>query len=100
MEAKEKGVTTLASLKTYIQQYYTFVIINRLSTARGRAYSEGRIGHKHYALMYLLKGIGGIPVGHSETTLLVLALKHGYVMPEVLLEVHEYQGIIYHGLKS
>ena len=50
--------------------------------------------------MYLLKGIGGIPVGHSETTLLVLALKHGYVMPEVLLEVHEYQGIIYHGLKS
>ena len=67
---------------------FSFVNI-RLSTARGRAYSEGRIGKKHYALMYLLKGIGGIPVGHSETTLLVLALKHGYVMPDVLLEVHE-----------
>ena len=50
--------------------------------------------------MYLLKGIGGIPVGHSETTLLVLALKHGYVIPEVLLEVHEDQRIVYHGLKS
>ena len=60
---------------------------NRLSTSRGRAYSEGRIGTKHYALMYLLKGIGGIPVGHSETTLLVLALKHGYILPDVLLEV-------------
>ena len=37
--------------------------------------------------MYLLKGIGYIPVDHSETTLVVLAVKHGYVIPDALLEV-------------
>ena len=37
--------------------------------------------------MYLLKGIGDIPVDHSETTLVVLAVKNGYVIPDALLEV-------------
>lgn len=41
-----------------------------------------------YALSYLLKGIGDIPVGQAETAMLVLAIKHGYVLPEALLEVH------------
>ena len=79
--------TNVVQLLLYLKQ-------NRLSTSRGRAYSEGRIGTKHYALMYLLKGIGGIPVGHSETTLLVLALKHGYILPDVLLEVCNYSGMV------
>ena len=41
-----------------------------------------------YALSYLLKGIGDIPVGQAETAMLVLAIKHGYVLPDALLEVH------------
>ena len=60
---------------------------SRLSTSRGRAYSEGRIGYKKYELFYLLKGIGDIPVGHSESTMLALAVKYGYEIPDALLEV-------------
>ena len=87
LEVKEKGEYKMQETDTYGLQLLLHSNQNRLSTSRGRAYSEGRIGTKHYALMYLLKGIGGIPVGHSETTLLVLALKHGYILPDVLLEV-------------
>ena len=64
-----------------------FFSFSRLSTSRGRAYSEGRIGYKKYELFYLLKGIGDIPVGHSESTMLALAVKYGYEIPEALLEV-------------
>ena len=60
---------------------------NRLATARGRAYSEGKIGMKHYEFMYLLKGIGEPTIDHSECAMFVLALKYGYQMPLALLEV-------------
>ena len=74
---------------------FLFFIFCRLSTSRGRAYSEGRIGYKKYELFYLLKGIGDIPVGHSESTMLALAVKYGYEIPEALLEVYVfYAGII------
>ena len=59
----------------------------RLSTARGRAYTEGKTGFEEYKIMYLLKGIGDVPISHEESTMLVLALKHGYEIPEALLEV-------------
>ena len=37
--------------------------------------------------MYLLKGIGDVPVGQAECAMLALASKHGYEIPEALLEV-------------
>ena len=37
--------------------------------------------------MYLFKGQGQIPPGDQQTTLLVLAMKYGYVVPDALLEI-------------
>ena len=68
--------------------FFYFQII-RLATARGRAYSEGRIGIKGYEFMYLIKGIGKPPVSQAQSAMLVLALKYGYEMPMALLEVSE-----------
>ena len=59
-----------------------------MATARGRAYSEGKIGIKGYKFMYLIKGIGEPPVSQSECAMFVLALKYGYQMPMALLEVN------------
>ena len=59
-----------------------------MATARGRAYSEGKIGIKHYNFMYLIKGIGEPPVSEAESTMFVLAMKYGYQMPMALLEVN------------
>lgn len=59
----------------------------RLATARGRAYSEGRIGIKGYEFMYLIKGIGKPPISQAQSAMLVLALKYGYQMPMALLEI-------------
>ena len=39
--------------------------------------------------MYLLKGIGNVPVSNAECAMLALAIKHGYEIPEALLEVLE-----------
>ena len=64
-----------------------FILFLRLSTARGRAYSGGKIGHKEYELMYLLKGIGEVPIGHAQSSMFVLALYYGYEIPLALLEV-------------
>ena len=58
-----------------------------MATARGRAYSEGRISTKHYTFMYLFKGVGEAPVSHSETAMVVLAMNHGYQVPTAFLEV-------------
>ena len=59
-----------------------------MATARGRAYSEGKIGIKHYNFMYLIKGIGEPPVSEAESAMFVLAMKYGYQMPMALLEVN------------
>jgi hypothetical protein len=58
-----------------------------LATARGRAYVEGKIDSKNYSFLYLLKGIGQVPVGGAESVMVALALRYGYQMPLALLEV-------------
>jgi hypothetical protein len=74
-------------LKSYF--IFLYLQITRLATARGRAYSEGRIGIKGYEFMYLIKGIGKPPVSQAQSAMLVLALKYGYQMPMALLEVSD-----------
>ena len=37
--------------------------------------------------MYLFKGQGQIPPRDQQTTLLVLAMRYGYVVPDALLEI-------------
>ena len=69
--------------------WFFYFQITRLATARGRAYSEGRIGIKGYEFMYLIKGIGKPPVSQAQSAMLVLALKYGYQMPMALLEVSD-----------
>ncbi len=61
---------------------------NRISTARGRAYDEGKIGFRDYQLMYFVKGLEPIPVGNSESSMVFLALQHGYKLPTVFLDVN------------
>ena len=61
--------------------------VKRLITARGRAYAGGKIDFKEYDFLYILKGVGKVPVSHSETTMFVLALSHGYNLPNALLEI-------------
>ena len=59
-----------------------------MSTSRGRAYAEGKIKFESYDLMYLLKGMNELPTGDRETIMLILALKHGYTIPDILLDVN------------
>lgn len=61
--------------------------VDRISTARGRAYSEGKIDDKHYSHLWLLKGVGMESIGNSESIYFCLNLMHGDTHPTALLEV-------------
>lgn len=59
----------------------------RIASARGRAYSSGKIEYRQYEFLYLIKGLGDPPVGHAESAMFVLALKNGYEFPMALLQI-------------
>lgn len=59
----------------------------RITSARGRAYSEGKIGFRDYDFMYLIKGLGEPPVGHAQSAMFSLALRNGYEFPMALLQI-------------
>jgi hypothetical protein len=63
-------------------------IEDRISTARGRAYSEGKIGDKHYSHLYLLKGGGTVSPGESTSAMFTLNWENGYnPYPNAILQV-------------
>ena len=63
------------------------IISSRISTPRGRAYSEGKILDKHYEHLWLLKGHDSTVRGSSMSIFFALNLRYGYQYPEALLQV-------------
>ena len=61
----------------------------KLATARGRAYSGGKVDSHIYRHMGLIKGQQDTDedIGGSESSHYCLATLHGYRLPEVLLQV-------------
>ena len=62
---------------------------DRISTARGRAYTEGKIDNNHYKHLYMLKDQGDEQDAYFEgrTIYFVLNMMHGVTYPTTLLEI-------------
>ena len=65
---------------------------DQICTARGRTYTEGRLGEKNYYHLRLLKGYGSVQEAkhNKQSVMFALNMLNGDFYPTALLEIAEH----------